>query len=489
MVEISFKEKINTAKKLGLKNKRFPLSDRLTDLPMEAISKLGCFAILNQSISLEGISFFFKYCDFIISSTEEVEEWVLCCVEKGILQAETNTDMFFFFTDKEVNTYFEKVLSEVIKIEWHLASDRFYISWLTDVATTLKIDLPDNEEEQRSFFVGPNGLLDTLAHSPQFQSTFLSAIKVAVSWQEHLFQIKKYEEAAGIVNMICFALARQGERPYAESLLIRIISVTKGMSNLAAQINLATLFREEAKLKIALRLYRGTILGLLKNKAYQQLAIVFSEMGAIQRQNGYLFPAAITLEICSLLHGKIKNGKSQAIARSQLASVYRYAKLYGLSLRSSNMACNYFRANYDYLNLGRSLLTRGNTLYNLKSGDRALLCFEEALSIGQMISDPQSICGALSGRARVLMLMNNLTEVKPLLDEVISIRQRNSDHSVGIEYQNMGYYFELSRNLPMALVWFNKALKAFKQYIPVEVASCERNISKVEKQLRISNHI
>jgi hypothetical protein len=110
-------------------------------------------------------------------------------------------------------------------------------------------------------------------------------------------------------------------------------------------------------------------------------------------------------------------------------------------------------------------------------------CFDEALDIGKQISDPQAICGALGGKARVHMLTKNLADVKPLLDEAIAIRQRNSDHSIGIEYQNMGYFYELSDNLNMALVWYQKALKVFEQYMPVEVLACERNISKIESKI------
>ena len=82
------------------------------------------------------------------------------------------------------------------------------------------------------------------------------------------------------------------------------------------------------------------------------------------------------------------------------------------------------------------------------------------------------------------MLMNNLTEAKQILDEVISVRERNSDHTVGVEYQNMGYFYELIGNLPVALVWYNKALKVFRQYMPVEIAPCEQKISKLERQFK-----
>lgn len=489
MFESSFLENIQEANKINSRKKLLPVPDRFSDMSQEEITKLGNFTVLNQSISLEGLRNFFNICGFPVPSDDHLEEWVLGGVERGLLQIETDNNSIFFLPKEDVHAYFEKELPEEIKTEYRLAGDRFYISWLTDISTELQIDLPQDEEARRIFFIGPNGLLDILAHSPQFHETFIRVLNVAVNWQELLFQLKKFEESADIVNMICFALARQGDRSLAESLLIRIISMTHGLTNLIARINLATLLREEAQLRTSLQLYRGTIIGLLRQKAFHQLVIVFSEIGAIYRLNGQLLPAAITLEMSSLLHGILKNNKSQAIARSQLASVYRYTRLYGLALRASKLACSYFRTSNDYLNLGRSLLTRGNVLYNLNSAESSLECFEEALSIGRMISDPQSICGALGGKARVLMLMNNLTEVKPLLDEVISIRQRNSDHSVGIEYQNMGYFYELSNNLPMALVWYNKAVKSFQQYMPVEVAACERAIRKVEGLMKNSNRI
>jgi len=483
-----FLENLHSAIKVGLKNRNIPISDRVKTLTDDDLKKLEYFTILNLWIGLEGISGFFRSCGFEDLTSEEIQGWVLCCINLGFLRTEVESDKAFFLPEDEVYVYFARELSSQDILECHVASDKFFISWLADTAADLEIDLAEAKDLQRKLLIGPNGVLDLLAHSPQFQGTFLGSIKLAVSWQEHLFQIKKYEEASDIVNMICFAIARQGERTFAESLLVRCISATKGISNLVSRINLATLLREDANLKPALRLYRGTILGLLKNRAYQQLAMVFSEIGVIHSHNGHLLRAAFTLEICSMLHGALRNGKSQAIAQSQLANVYRYVGLYGLALRASTLACIYFRAHTDYLNLGRALLTCGNIYYNLKLTDQALECFDESSSIGKMISDSQSMCGASSGKARVLMMMNDLDNAKQILDEVISIRQRNSDHSIGVEYQNMGYLYELKGNLAMAIVWYNKALKNFRQYMPVEVTPCELRIQIVQRQLTHINN-
>jgi len=401
-----------------------------------------------------------------------------------MLQISTIGKDDLFILNDEVREELEKKITKEDKTNFHNNADKFYIYLLTELARELKIDLPMEDEARRLFFLSSNGFVDTLIHNPQSHQSFSSALNISVGWQEQLYRLLKYDEAASIVNIICFALARQGDRAYVKSLLVRIILVTKGEMNLSTRVNLATLLREENQYESSLRIYRGTILDFLWNRSYIKLAIVFSEMGSIYRQKGEYIKAIITLELCSLIHGVLRNRKSQAIARSQLSSAYRKLGLSGPALRTSNLACNYFKQSDDYLNLGRTLLTRGNIFLNLRNSQRALECFNESLSIGQNISDPQSICGSLSGKARALMLAGDLSQVKQLLDEAIATRQRYSDHSIGIEYQNLGYYYELSRNYQMALIWYEKALKILEQYMPGEVPVCKNRIREVESQMR-----
>jgi len=113
-----------------------------------------------------------------------------------------------------------------------------------------------------------------------------------------------------------------------------------------------------------------------------------------------------------------------------------------------------------------------------------LECFEEALQIGQQINDPKSSIGALSGKARVFLFLKRYDEAQVLLDEAISLRERNNDHNIGIEYQNMGMLFEQKGNVALALGRYQKALGQFEKYMPVETNNCRKKIAILEANYR-----
>ncbi len=96
---------------------------------------------------------------------------------------------------------------------------------------------------------------------------------------------------------------------------------------------------------------------------------------------------------------------------------------------------------------------------------------------------PQAAIGALSGMARLLMLIGSIDQAKLLLEEAIAKREQISDHTVGVEYQNLGVYYEQQGNLALALGWYQKARLEFERYLPVEAPSCRRKIAALEKKL------
>ncbi len=482
MIDTIPQEILQPAIATGLRNQKIPLSERLAGQAQTDIQRLKYLTILNQAVSLYWLGFFFEKCDTSFLDDEDALSWIINSTEKGFIEVKAENDLYFLAV-KDLYAFFSNEIGEEQRTEYHLAADRYFFDRLKEIAVMLKIDLPKDQQAQRNFIIGSAGFLDTMIHLPQARPVFKTGLGLAVGWQEHLFWLKKFDEMSDLANSSCFALAREGDQKLAQSLLTVAIDNTKGLKNLISRANLATLLRQDSQLNLALRIYKSTIVGLIRRGAFRPLVIVYSEMGTIYEQKGNLFKAAITLEICCLMHAILKNKKSQAIAYSHLASVYRYAKLYGLALMASKYACEIFRKEKDYLNLGRALLTRGNIFYNLRAPNKALDCFNESLLISQQTSDTQAIAGALSGKARVMMFQNNLIEVKDLLDESISLRQRYSNHLVGIEYQNMGYYYEMSNNFQMALVWYQKALKDFQQYMPIEAAGCEQKIRKIEKQI------
>jgi hypothetical protein len=71
-----------------------------------------------------------------------------------------------------------------------------------------------------------------------------------------------------------------------------------------------------------------------------------------------------------------------------------------------------------------------------------------------------------------------------MLEEAISLRERNNDHNIGIEYENMGALFEQKGNFSLALGWYQKALEQFEKYMPVEINNCQRKITLLEAKYR-----
>jgi len=483
MTDLSIDERLISATRAGQKTSALEFSEYLDRLPPSEVNSIACFSLMIQSLSYEGLGDFLKTCGLSFPSQGVFEDWLISCVENGLFSVSFEEDRAFLIITEEVRGHLESKLSDEEKQTCRQSIDRFYEKWFLELAKMLEVPPPEDEKDRRAFLVGPNGIIDGLSHNPQYRSLFLFAINSAVGWQEQLFQLKHYEEAADLVSATCFALTREGQGQLAQALLFRIISVTNGIYQQSAQINLATLLRKELKLDPALKLYRDTVPGLIRRRNFRHLAIVWSEMGAVYRQQGKLLKAAITLEACSVLHGVLKNYKSQAIARSQLADVYRLMRLLRLALEKSTQAYTWFQKSGDLMNTGHTLLTQGNIFYNLGKAHSANASYCESLSIGQQINDPALISGSLSGKARALMYLERYDEARPLLEEAIALRQRTSDKNIGIEYENLGHYYEKTGNPEMALVWFRKALNNFEQYQHGFVGSCKNNINRIEKAL------
>ena len=461
------------------------VTDRLGNLSDLEIDCLICIAIISQGLTIEGLAKLFGVSGIAIDQ-RELESFIERGLRQGLLLLDSpNNSSNFFSAQEEVRDHFIKNCQSTQLMNYRRGADRFYETWLVELASEMGF-LPTKEESAdiqkiyREFLLGPNGFIDNLSHRPELSDLHNFIIRVAAGWQEHLFQLEEYQEAAHVTNAICFSLARQGMRRQAEMLLSRIASVTSGRTNLIARTNLATLLREDGQIETAMQIYRPLVIGLFRERAYIQLAMVLSEMGVIYRQRGQLWWAIITLEACALLHRFLGNAKSLAIAHSQLASAYRYKRLFLFALMSSRRAVSTFRKSGDLLNLGRSLLTQGNIYQNMRRAEKAQRCFTEALEIGQKTNDPQAICGALGGQARVHLLTKNFGAAQELLQEAISLRERSSDHNIGIEYENMGALFEAQGNLGLALGWYRKALSSFEKYMPIEVARCRYKIQRLE---------
>jgi tetratricopeptide (TPR) repeat protein len=468
----------------GLQFHERPIVESLEKLDQSSRENLANIAILGLPLDFSGINYFFGLNGVILSEDEQTT-WLIPCLEMNLFLKITGADneTVLWRPRDDVGPFFTTHSKTEDLKRYHRNADRFILEQLASLATSINITLPDGDG-RREAIIGPNNFLDQISHLPQHQQFHQSILNLAVKWFDHLFWLEEFREAADVLNHICFALARRGQRKMAENMLATIASKTKGMTSIVAQINLATLLREEQQTSSAIKLYWQIIPKLLAQRAYFQLAQVLSEMAAIYRQTGNLMRSTLVLEFSVILNRRLKNGKSTAIAHSQLASTYRYLKKYSLALKNSNQAVEHFRKTGDLLNLGRSLLTQGNIHYNNSKSESAIQCFNEALEIGQQIADPQAEIGATSGKARVFLSLRKYEESQSLLNQAISLRERHNDHNIGIEYQNMGALYEQKGDFAMALGWYQKALVQFEKYMPVEVPGCRRNIAIVQAKYR-----
>jgi tetratricopeptide (TPR) repeat protein len=468
----------------GLQFREQPIMESLEKLEQSSKDNLSNFAILGLPLDFSGIKYFFELSGVSLSDNEHIA-WLIPCLEMNLLLKITSTDKttVLWWSRDDVKSHIA-THSEIEDLKcYHRNADRFILEQVVSLAASIDVFLPDGDG-RREAIIGPNNFLDQISHLPQHQEFHQSILNLAVNWFDHLFWLEEYKDASNILNHICYALARRGQRKMAENMLAAIASKTKGLASVVAQINLATLLREEQQTALAIKLYWQTIPKLLGQRAYVQLAQVLSEMAAIYRQTGKLVKSAVVLELSVMLNKWLKNRKSAAIANSQLASTYRYLKRYSLALKNSKQAVDHFRATNDWLNLGRSLVTQGNIYYNNSKSDSAIQCFNEALEIGQRIADAQAEIGATGGKARVLLSLRKYDEAQALLNQAISLRERHNDHNIGIEYQNMGALHEQKGDFAMALGWYQKALVEFEKYMPVEVPGCRRNIVIVQAKYR-----
>jgi tetratricopeptide (TPR) repeat protein len=478
------KDKLTASLQRGQALNNISIFERLGSLDSSAKDQLANFSILGMGLDFEGTAQYFEIGGLVISATDLLT-WLAQCLETNLLLQLENTDndIIQWMAPEEVYKYFVTVSKPEDLKRYHLNADQYLLKQLIQLAAEIGFLLSPGVTP-REAVIQLYGFLDQISHLPQYQKFHHSILNFALNWYGHLVQLEAYTEAASILNHICFALARRGQRTLAENQLALIANKTRGLTSLAAQVNLASLLREENKTSIALRIYWKAIPGLLRHRAFIQLAQVLTHMAAIYRQNGKLVRSALVLECSVLLDGWLKDRKSQAISRAQLASTYRYLHRYTFAMNNASRAVEYFRRSKDQLNLGRSLMTKGNIYYNLSRSDSALECFEEALQIGQQINDPQTSIGARSGKGRVFLFLRRYDDAQTMLEEAISLRERNNDHNIGIEYENMGALFEQKGNFAIALGWYQKALEQFERYMPVEINNCQRKITLLEAKYR-----
>jgi len=479
---MDFKDEVRKAQTLGKNCLDIPLDKRLDQISIEDREKLQNFVLLNITLSIEKLDHFFSLCTLRNYSPDENQSWIIQCLSKNLINIKNDDNLFYLSFESEIFQYFIASIPVDSKKLIHENAKAFILELFFEFANSINLDLPSDLEQRELFIISPNGVIDQWVHIPHTQPEQIGLLNIVIALRFHFFELEKYSQAATITNFIFLPLFRIGYQDLAKSLLFEIIISTSGLIKLTSQSNLATLLRLEKQNSEALKIYRKTIIGFIKNKSFKNLAVVFTEMASTNINIGDYLRAINLLNISIFIYFLLGVEKEKIIAQAQLASAYRSFGLPRRAYRYARKAVLGFRTIGDMANLAGCLITLGNSQMNLKMYLSALESFNEAISISSSVSDYRATSSALSGKARALMYVNELNDVHELLNESIAIRTRLNDHDIGIEYENLGHYFELKENYQSALIWYQKALEEFKTYIPTEVARTKIKIKRVEKK-------
>ncbi len=466
------------------------IEDRIRELDARQQNILFHFVVFNEYLSPDDILSFLEICDLGISN-DDLLDLIRRGVTEDIIEPRISDGepIPYFKVADNVQKYIWNKLSDGEKHDKHVFAEKFYQEifltaikaiYYSDESTEQQLD----DESLIIQIIRPTGFIDFGAHYPQAPGFHDWSISRAYYWQEHLFAIEKYGDAADITNSICFALARKGHKKIAQGLLLRNAAATDGLHKSVALVNLATLLREDQEHKSALQIYRRALVPLFSQRAGHQIAGVFSEISNIHRDIGHIFRALVYQHLSSLMRSMIKDLKGKAICNNQLSILYRTLRLRKAALRYSKAAEKHWRFSDDKVNLAKTLLTQGNIYYQMGQSTNALQCFEESAEINFRIESFGEAASCLSGKARANIQLQNYDKAKEYLEEAISLRERFSDRRIGIEYENMGALHEAQGDFALALGWYKKALPYFERHQPAFAANCQRKTGALNKRIR-----
>lgn len=486
MTNKTFDDQVIQLSKTAKKLEPAAFQERLADLSEADLVRLEAYYIIDAGYNFLGLKTLFEISDFPFQTDQELENWICKCVELGLLDVQVRDETIHYTQLAPLQEHFLKVVPKETIVKHLKLGDKLQVHLLSDIAKEFEIELPEDEADLRETLIHPDGLLSALIHYPQLGVVSNVALNIGLNWQKILFSLGEFKEAADIINAIFSTLARTGEGELSKALLFQVITKTTGLTQHAASANLGALLKEERELDLSLKICKQAARGLFKHKAYTQWIKTLSEIATIYNMQNRRISAVFLLEFCVLMNRLRKQPKQNTIPLSKLASVYRQMSLPRLAIKKSKKACDLFREQLDFVNLAKTLLTHGNSLRMINSLELAEKAYKEALDISLQISDPNTSASVLSGLAMVKLRKFKPEEAKPLLDEAISIRERFASPLISVEYENLGQYYEYEKNYQMALAWYNKALKSAKEYMPENVAICEKDIRRAEQKLEQS---
>jgi hypothetical protein len=214
----------------GIKLQDQAIMDYLEKLEGSSRDNLTNLSILGLPLDFNGIKNFFELSG-IIWSGDELLSWFVSCLETNLFikAAGVDNSAVLWRLQDHVSAYFTTHSKVEDLKRYHRNADRFILENLSALATSINITLPDGDA-RRDAIIGPNNFLYQISHLPQHMEFHKSILNLALNWFDHLFWLEEYNEAADILNSICFALARRGQRKMAENMLAAVASKVKGLT-------------------------------------------------------------------------------------------------------------------------------------------------------------------------------------------------------------------------------------------------------------------
>jgi len=192
-------------------------------------------------------------------------------------------------------------------------------------------------------------------------------------------------------------------------------------------------------------------------KSYNLLGEILTEKAEFKLAMEYVVKARLMAEI--------KEDKEQlAIAYYNMGMIYtnlgdyeKGSEMYYKSLQLSELIGNRF-IEVNALN------SIGVVYHNQNNFDKALEYYTKALAIGREIGYKKGIARGLNNVAAMYGVKEDYPKFEKSLREAISLNiERNDMDMVGVNYLNLGYYFQVQKLYDSALFYYNRALNIYTQ--------------------------
>ena len=338
---------------------------------------------------------------------------------------------------------------------------------------------PDNETEFAT------KVLRQLAHQTQDMDLARWAVGTSLSWHEHLFAARRYEESGSIVSAVYYVLNRWGQRDLAKALLRDSIATREGANKAVAQGNLATLLKDEGKLDEVLTTYQEVYRTFEELDAKHQMATTLNQISIVHGSKGD-YDRAIEAQQASLeIRREIDDEEGQPISLHQLSIFYMFKEDYDRALDASREAKALAHSLGLEHGIAKTLHQQGLILNRMGRPEDAFACFQESLEIKRRIGDEVGAADTLGELGKLLMDGGLIREAIAAFTEFTETQQRlGNPPKVGAGLEFLGRVHELQGEHDAALEKYQQALALLQRYgVPQQVAVVERDIARAREKL------